>query len=81
MPPDLPVAVRMHPAGQVVLPYPFADILVRWITNRAKTTMTVRPPFGLAPVLVGVSCSKEDPTGITDGERMTVEEPLAWTGA
>jgi hypothetical protein len=33
MPLELPVAVSMHLAGQVVLPRLLADILVRWITN------------------------------------------------
>jgi hypothetical protein len=39
--------------------------------------MTLRLLFGLAVILVGVSCSEGDPTGITAGERMTVEEQVA----
>jgi hypothetical protein len=39
--------------------------------------MTFRVLFGLACVLVGVACGEDDPTGITAGERMTIEEQLA----
>ena len=39
--------------------------------------MSLRLVFGLVLILVGVSCGEEDPTGVTAGERMTVEEQVA----
>jgi hypothetical protein len=39
--------------------------------------MSFRVIFGLGLVLTGAACSEEDPTGITAGERMTVEEQVA----
>lgn len=39
--------------------------------------MSFRVLFGVAVILAGVSCGDEEPTGITAGERMTVEEQVA----
>jgi hypothetical protein len=39
--------------------------------------MPLRAFLGLAIVLLGVACGEDDPTGITAGERMTVEEQVA----
>jgi hypothetical protein len=39
--------------------------------------MTLRPLFALGVLLFGVACGEDDPTGITAGERMTVEEQVA----
>jgi hypothetical protein len=39
--------------------------------------MTLRTLFGLAAVLTCAACGEDDPTGITAGERMTVEEQIA----
>jgi hypothetical protein len=39
--------------------------------------MRFRVLFGVAVILAGVSCGDEEPTGITAGERMTVEEQVA----
>ncbi len=39
--------------------------------------MTVRSLFALTLLLLGVACGEDDPTGITAGERMTVEEQVA----
>lgn len=39
--------------------------------------MTLRAVFALSIILLGVACGDEEPTGITAGERMTVEEQVA----
>src|SRR5688572_30473220 len=39
--------------------------------------MRFRVLFGVAVILAGVSCGDEEPTGITAGERMTVDERVA----
>jgi hypothetical protein len=39
--------------------------------------MTLRTLFALAAVFTGTACAENDPTGITAGERMTVEEQVA----
>ena len=39
--------------------------------------MTLRTLFALTAILIGGACGKDDPTGITAGERMTVEEQVA----
>ena len=39
--------------------------------------MTLRPYLTLAALLLGTACGEDDPTGITAGERMTVEEQVA----
>jgi hypothetical protein len=39
--------------------------------------MTLRPLFALSILFVGIACGEDDPTGITAGERMTVEEQVA----
>jgi hypothetical protein len=67
----------LHPAGQVVLLSTRADIPVRWLTKSRSTTLRFRVLFGVALILAGVSCGDEEPTGITAGERMTVEEQVA----
>jgi hypothetical protein len=58
----------MHPAGQVVPPQAAADI---------SPDMTLRPLFRFAAILLGAACGKDDPTGLTAGERMTVPEQVA----
>lgn len=67
----------MHLARQIVLPLPPPDILVLWVTKVSRYSLTLRLLFGLAVILVAVSCSEEDPTGVTAGERMTVAEQVA----
>ena len=67
----------MHLAGQVVLLSTRADIPVRWLTKSRPTDMTFRVLFGVAVILAAVSCGDDEPTGITAGERMTVEEQVA----
>ena len=39
--------------------------------------MTLRLLFALSILLVGSACGEDDPTGITAGERMTVQEQVA----
>ena len=39
--------------------------------------MTLRPLLALTLVLLGAGCGDDDPTGITAGERMTVQEQVA----
>ena len=39
--------------------------------------MTLRPCLILAALVLGTACGEDDPTGITAGERMTVEEQVA----
>lgn len=39
--------------------------------------MTLRPSLILAALAIGAACGEDDPTGITAGERMTVEEQVA----
>lgn len=65
----------MHLAGQVVAPHFDADILT--LLTRISTDMTSGRLWALAAILVGTACGDDDPTGITAGERMTVEEQVA----
>jgi hypothetical protein len=39
--------------------------------------MTLRTLFALAVIVTGAACGDDEPTGITAGERMTVEEQVA----
>lgn len=66
----------MHLAGHVVAPPRSRDIPPFRSTSPPRYDMTLRPLLALGLALLTTSCS-EDPTGITAGERMTVEEQVA----